>query len=254
VDCFVTDRLYTEVVRDAVPRHESLRPLALLKLLGLHEAVPSHLEFWFSDTDDALAEALLRTGGPSHWIAVAPGAAIGRREWPVYRFAAVASSMVARFDVRVAVLGSTDELGECTQLVQLIGDSSLNLAGRLTIPQCAAVLARCRLFIGNDSGLAHLASAVAVPVVEVSCHPKGASANHANAPERFGPTSPGSVVVRPDQPRSRSCIDGCEYKHAHCIESVGVDAVSVAAANLLGQPHPTPAVFAAEVNIPGPAP
>ena len=237
VHCFGTDSLYTEVLCEAVPCHEALRPLALLKSLGLKEAVPSHLEFWFSDTDDKLAEALLQTAGPMHWIAVAPGAAIGRRQWPVDRFAAVASSMATRFGVRVAVIGSAGELRVCTQLAQLVGDPSFNLAGRLSLPQCAAVLARCRLFIGNDSGLAHLASAVALPVVEVSCHPKGASANHANAPERFGPTSLGSAVIRPDKPRSRSCIDGCEYEHAHCIEGVSVEAVSVAAATLLGQPY-----------------
>ncbi len=237
VHCFVADSLYTEVLCDAVPRHESLRPLALLKPLGLQESVPSHLEFWFSEADDAVAKSLLRTASPMQWIAIAPGASIARREWPLDRFAAVASSTAVRFGVRVAILGSAGELRICTRLEQLIGDSSLNLAGQLSIPQCAAVLARCRLFVGNDSGLAHLASAVALPVVEVSCHPKGASANHSNAPERFGPTSLGSVVIRPDKPRSRSCIEGCEYEHAHCIEGVGVDAVSAAVATLLCQPR-----------------
>jgi ADP-heptose:LPS heptosyltransferase len=237
VHCFVADSLYTEVLCDAAPRHESLRPLALLKPLGLDEAAPSHLEFWFSETDDAAAKAQLRTASPTQWIAIAPGASNARREWPLERFAAVASSMAIRFGVRVAILGSAGELGICTRLAQLIGDSSRNLAGQLSIPQCAAVLARCRLFICNDSGLAHLASAVALPVVEVSCHPTGASANHSNAPERFGPTSLGSIVIRPNEPRSMSCIDGCDYDHAHCIEGVSVDAVLAAAVTGIGQPH-----------------
>lgn len=233
VHCFGTDSLYTEVLGDAVPRHESLRPLALLKPLGLDETVPSDLEFWFSDTDEAVAEALLRTGSAAHWIAMAPGAGIGRRQWPVDRFAAVGSAMTARFGLRIAILGTAGELDVCTRLAQLIGDSSLNLAGRLSIPECAAILARCRLLVCNDSGLAHLGSAVALPVVEVSCHPKGASANHANAPERFGPTSAGSVVIRPDEPASRCCTNGCEFEHAHCIEGVGVDAVLAAADSLV---------------------
>ena len=41
----------------------------------------------------------------------------------------------------------------------------MDLVGRLTLPEAAAVLARCALFVGNDSGLMHLSAATGTPTL-----------------------------------------------------------------------------------------
>lgn len=233
LNCLGTGLLYTDVVSDATPCHESQRPLALLRLLGRQANGPEPLEYWLKPDDAAKATALLPEQGLAPWIAIAPGAAIGRRQWAAERFAAVGAALAARFGVQIVLLGARNEQALCDAVLQRLGPGALNLAGQVSLQQCAAVLARCRLFIGNDSGLAHLACAVGLPVVEVSCQPEGASPNGPNAPERFGPTVVGSIVVRPARPASPTCADGCRHQDAHCIEGVGVEAVLQAAASLL---------------------
>jgi len=234
INCLGTDLLYTDAVNDAKHCHESRRPLALLSLLGREADGPQHLEFWFTSEDAAKAAALLHRD-PATWVAIAPGAAIGRRQWPAERFADVGATLAAQFGVHVVVLGAQSEQALCDAVGQGVGGDVLNLAGRISLPQCAAVLARCRVLVANDSGLAHLASAVGLPVVEVSCQPEGASCNGPNAPERFGPTVAGSLVVRPSRPAAPACADGCRQQDAHCIDDVGVGPVVQAAANLLAR-------------------
>jgi ADP-heptose:LPS heptosyltransferase len=46
-----------------------------------------------------------------------------------------------------------------------LGDRAVNLVGALALPEAAAVLARCALFIGNDSGLMHLSAAAGTPTL-----------------------------------------------------------------------------------------
>jgi len=64
-------------------------------------------------------------------------------------------------------LGSAAEY-EAGEKVATRNKGILNLCGKTDIGSAAALLSRCRLFIGNDSGLAHLAAAVDVPLVVLS--------------------------------------------------------------------------------------
>lgn len=249
LNCLGTDLLYTDVADDATPCHEAARPLALLRLLGRQADGPVRLEYGFGREDAAQAAALMTQRGHAPWIAIAPGAAIGRRQWAAERFTAVGAALAARFGVQVVLLGAGNEQALCDAMWQRLKPNALNLAGQIPLPRCAAVLARCRLFIGNDSGLAHLACAVGLPVVEVSCQPEGASRSGPNAPERFGPTVAGSIVVRPERPASHACADGCLHQDAHCIQGVGVEAVLQAAADLLARLSTSPAGRAEDMGL-----
>ena len=46
-----------------------------------------------------------------------------------------------------------------------LGDTAVDLVGSLALPDVAAVLARCALFVGNDSGLMHLSAAAGTPTL-----------------------------------------------------------------------------------------
>jgi ADP-heptose:LPS heptosyltransferase len=65
-------------------------------------------------------------------------------------------------------VGGPDEVDSAAKLESLIGEGVvLNLAGRTGIHETAAVLERCDLFVGNDSGPMHIAAAMGVPVVAI---------------------------------------------------------------------------------------
>ena len=218
-----TDVLFTDAVHDTSVLHESRRSLQLLeRLSGASLTSSPALEFWFPDPARGKIDCLQQSAVPDAdvWVAIAPGAALGRRKWPLERFVAVAEAITRRAGIRVLLIGTESEAGECAAIARGLSGLALNLSGHLDLQETAAALSTCGLFIGNDSGLLHLACAVQTPVLEISCHPVGAPDLHPNSPARFGPTVEPSFVTRPSRARSDECREGCIYAHAHCITEV----------------------------------
>jgi ADP-heptose:LPS heptosyltransferase len=166
--------------------HEVLHNLRFLRWCGAVEEPPGRLETWLTSEDRQFAESVLI--GNRRYVAIAPGAGLESRCWPAERFSALASSLKEAYGLTAVQLGAP-------------GDPScglgIDLIGRTTLRQAAAIIERCALFVGNDSGLMHLAAAVTVPVVEISGFRKGGDTAHANSPFRFGPWGVAHRVVQP---------------------------------------------------------
>jgi ADP-heptose:LPS heptosyltransferase len=146
---------------------------------------------WTGPEDEAKAAALL-PGGP--WLVVGPTANWAGKVWPAERFVAVARALTGPGGVldgaRVAVLGGPGAVERdmaAPVLAALPG--ALDLVGRLSLPEVAAVLRRAALYVGNDSGLMHLAAAAGAPTLGLF----GMS-----DPEQYGPAGPRAVAVQAD--------------------------------------------------------
>jgi ADP-heptose:LPS heptosyltransferase len=177
---------------------------------------------------------------PGRPVAVAIGAANARRWWPLEHFAAVIGTL-SKSGYTSVLLGSPDEVERGQQLASHLPNDArvVDLIGRIPLPEVAAVIKECVLFIGNDSGLGHVAAGVGTPAVVVSCHPVGAPADHVNAPERFQPIGR-SLVVRPVSPTSEACAKGClPTDEACCIKRVAVDEVLQACWTMMAEPSAT---------------
>ena len=228
------DRFYTHLSHDAEVRHEVEHGFALLRQAGGTVAA-ERLELCPPPEAVAFAAELLRSHGVTatdRVVAFAPGAGADRRQWPADRLATVAAWVAAQPRTRVILLGGPGDVALGAPLTRAVGGSAIDLVGRASLPQTAAVLQRCALFVGNDSGPLHLAAAAGARVVAVSCHPAGGAAIHENAPERFAPWGVPYTMLRPARP-SAPCTDGCDAPHAHCILDVTVDAVRAAVAEHL---------------------
>lgn len=107
------------------------------------------------------------------------------KRWDLARFAEVFDGLAARLGCPVVLLGSAGEKAVNLEAASLAKKARVvDLSGATTLPEALGVLASARLFAGNDSGLAHLASAAGTPAVVV-----------------FGPTDPDAT--RPwDGPRA----------------------------------------------------
>jgi heptosyltransferase-3 len=94
-----------------------------------------------------------------------PAAALETKRWPAENFARVADAVAARELTPVVIVSSH----EGQLLESLRAQSSARLVGLddLSLPEVTALAARARLFIGNDSGIAHIAAAVGTPCVIV---------------------------------------------------------------------------------------
>ena len=143
------------------PGHKTEQLAAILKL-----APPPLPVAWTAPEDRARAAALLPPGPP--FIALGPTANWDGKVWPADRFVELyrqlASGPLA--GARAVVLAGPGEQERALAAPVLAAlPDALDLCGALTLPEAAAVLARARLFIGNDSGLMHLAAAAGAPTL-----------------------------------------------------------------------------------------
>ena len=86
------------------------------------------------------------------------------RRWPKERFIDVANRLVEEHGARILLTGK-QEKDLVDEVAEKISNQPINSAAELTLLQTAAAVKRCRLFIANDSGLAHISTAVDVPVI-----------------------------------------------------------------------------------------
>ena len=121
---------------------------------------------WTSPEDRALAGHLLPAGRPI--IALGPTANWTGKVWPPERFAALANSLRDTIlpGARVAVFAGPGPFeAELAAPLLAAVPEAIDLTGQLTLSEAAACLARCALFVGNDSGLMHLAAAAGAPTL-----------------------------------------------------------------------------------------
>ncbi|HZO29778.1 MAG TPA: glycosyltransferase family 9 protein [Chloroflexota bacterium] len=165
-----------------VARHlvETLRPL------GIELADPLELPSLRSSTgsERQAREELLALGLKGRaFVAVHPGSGSPTKNWPAERFAAVIDALEERYGMPSLVLGGPADAETVARLGAATRNRSLVLLDR-PLGVVAAVLRRARAFLGNDSGLSHLAGLLGVPTLAL-----------------FGPTDP--VVWSPLGPRVR---------------------------------------------------
>lgn len=198
------------------------------------------LEFHPTATDREVAGRLLESLGlPGEGPLVAvhvgggsnPGMELAAKRWPPERFAALADRLVEERGATVLVLGAAKDRPIAGKVLAETKHELVDLVGRLDIGEVAALCGHCSLYIGNDTGVTHLAAAVGAPVVAI-----------------YGPSSP--VMYKPYGPRTETVWRdaGCnpcfrfgtfnrECHEIRCIEAVTVDDVWEAAERLL---HPPP--------------
>jgi ADP-heptose:LPS heptosyltransferase len=118
---------------------------------------------WVGAADEAKAAGLLE----GTVIGLGPTANWGEKIWPAERFVAVFEALAMRLPgVRAAVFaGPGAKERELAAPVLAAIPGAIDFSGALSLPEVSACLKRCALFIGNDSGLMHLAAAAGTPTL-----------------------------------------------------------------------------------------
>ena len=118
------------------------------------------------------------------------------------------------------LLGGSDAVASAKRTIcEMPAINYVNLTGKTTLNEAAAVISRCDFYIGADTGLMHMASAFGKPIIELSVSLPDSPATYGSSPTRTGAYCVPSIVLCP--PRG---IDGCTWvcrkKYAHCINLI----------------------------------
>ena len=210
------------------PRHERFYYLELLRRAGLMERFPESEAIRLEGMDEArdAGAAHLRAigiGGPA--VGISPGASYGNaKRWLPERFAEAASRL-REMEAAYLIFGAAGEREMCevvTRLLKAEGLDARNLAGATTLREFIEMAAACRLFLTNDSGAMHVASAAGVPTVTVF----GATDDTTT-----GPTGPLARVVREHAECSPCLLRECPIDH-RCMTRVTAGRVAGVALEL----------------------
>ena len=207
-----------------IPEHEKFYYLELVRRVGWLQDLPDEKFIRLTVPADrsASAEEMLQWNGARQnilRIAVGAGASYGSAKcWPPERFAAALNLLQDRREADVILFGTMNELPVTSAIAAGLKRPPINLAGRTTVGELPALLSRCGIFLGNDSGAMHVAAAVGLPVVAV-----------------FGPTDPlGTAPVTPrativaERPYCSPCfLRRCPTDH-RCMTAVQPAAVVAA--------------------------
>ena len=207
-------------------RHQLWEYMAIVGLAG-DASAPETPRLTVPAESAAAARACLSADQP--WVGLVPGAARGpSKRWPAEYFGEAGRRLVEAAPVRIAIFGTSAEDGLCRAVAENIGARAVNLAGRTSLPQLAALLALCRVVIGNDSGAAHLATAVGSTVVAIF---------GMTDPAKTGPLGAGHRVITAEGPvRQARAIARRNEEAAAVLRSIRPDRVSSAALEILAAP------------------
>jgi ADP-heptose:LPS heptosyltransferase len=150
-------------------------------------------------------------------VAMHIGSGSRKKVWPPDRFARLAEILVTRRGARLVVLtGPADAEVARDYRAHLPSDQAIMLTCR-PLPELAALLKRCSVFVGNDSGITHLAAASGVPVVALFGPAD---------PQVWGPRGKQVLLLRGGAecaPCSRETMQSCSYQK--CLEHIAVEEV-----------------------------
>lgn len=223
----VTDKI--EHKKQEGKKHELEYTLDVVRRLGI-SAEDRSLFMPIRKDSEIYIEKFLTSSGVQEGkrlIALHPGASCPSKLWPVERFAQVADKLIDEFKLKAVVVAGPDDVETGKGLVKLIRSSCIDAVGKTTVSQLASLLRRCCLFISNDSGPVHIATAVGVPVVAVFGRKQPGL-----SPRRWGPTGEHDVILHKDVGCDECLAHNCEKGFA-CLQAVSTEEVVSAARKLL---------------------
>jgi len=205
-------------------RPETESRAALLHVLGIapDEPIAPRMQ---SRSDERLWDAG-DSRGARRRIVLHIGAGTQAKRWPVEHWRELLGRLIVDGDYQIALVGGTADL---QRAAEILGDQPwpnvMNAAGRLELQRTAALLAGADLFIGADSGPAHLAAALGTPVVVLF-----SGTNHA---AQWQPRGTRVVVLRHAVACSPCHRRQCPWAEHPCMTRIRPEQVLAAAKTML---------------------
>jgi heptosyltransferase-2 len=159
-------------------------------------------------------------------IIIHPGGPMLQKRWSTENYVELINQILRNFQSHVFIIGGKDE----SELVKLIVSNVNNervddLSGKLSLTELVGTLKKADLFIGNDSGPMHIASACGIKVIGLF---------GPTDPERFGPYGENCIALRMEE-NCPPCSHGkCKFSDYRCIDQISVERVINTVNEILG--------------------
>jgi lipopolysaccharide heptosyltransferase I len=189
-----------------------------LEIIGSVSPVKGRIEFGLEPQPKAIAEVgkILADNDvdKNNYAVIVPGATVDAKKWPAEKFAVLVEKINKKYQSNIVAVGVQSERSIVDEIQKNTAVPLLNLAGKTNIPQLVALLAGARVVISNDTGPAHIAAALDVPMVLIFGFTN---------PKRVGPYGRQSTVAAID-----CSVRGDEVESVnpnHDIKNVSVESV-----------------------------
>ncbi len=202
-------------------KHELDYNFDLAGLAGI-KMVDRILSMPLAEQDKEFAGDVLRKNGfnsDDSLIIIHPGSSCPSKRWPPERFALLSDKINQLDKVKVVVVGGPDDKAIAEKICSCASLPIVNLCGQLELKKLAALIKFSRLFITNDNGPMHIASAVGTPVIAIfGRNQPGLS------PRRWGPTGKKDIVLHKDVGCKTCLAHNCQNGFS-CLKAVSMEEV-----------------------------
>ncbi|HKI76913.1 MAG TPA: glycosyltransferase family 9 protein [Ignavibacteriaceae bacterium] len=131
-------------------------------------------EFYLNKNDKAAGEKFLQENNISKddvVIGFHPGTAVLKnhikRRWEPEKFAELGRRLIEKEKAKILIFGGPDEIELKENIRKQINSANAFSVTKLNLPESAALMKRCNVFVSNDSSLMHVASAMQLKVVAI---------------------------------------------------------------------------------------
>lgn len=172
-------------VPDWMERPGVEQTLEIVRALGADTPDP-RMDYVVPETARRAVEGLLRDRGLDRDTLVAMQVHVSPRlafrDWPVEHYVSLGRKILEAYPVRLVITGGREDVPAAMAVGEELGPGATVFAGRLSLPETAALLTRCRILVTTDTGVMHLGFAVRVPTLAL-LHPYNA---HRVGPHGYG--------------------------------------------------------------------
>jgi len=170
---FLTEKLVIDGFND---KHVVDYYMDLLRLIGIDTAADKKIELDLSANVKKWADDFIQSKGLNDktLVGIAPGGgkswgeAAAYRRWPSEKFSYVALGLLKkRSDLVFMIFGSKEENFLCDRIVKNLGDSVINMCGKLSLPESISLIRKCESLLCNDGGILHIAVSQGVKTVSI---------------------------------------------------------------------------------------
>lgn len=234
--CCMTKNVFSTICYQVEPMHETLFLLDMLKKCGF-EVENDRIELWpdkkccFSIKDTLERE---RIKNSDTLIAVGLIGSVPQRSWKVENYDALfrAFKKIYKTRVKFIILGGKDAVPVVSNLKET-GSNVVNMVGKLSLELSIACIQKCDLYVGSNTGLLHIATALGKPSVTLYSELSDGSEWDGDSPTRYGARGVQNIALIPPAGLD-GCHGFCRKNYSHCINQITPLQVGQAIESLLG--------------------